>query len=130
MVVNRLHFLKKHNYISLTTFRKSGVAVPTPVWFTLKDDKFYVVTSLSTGKVKRIRNNPRVQVAPSDFKGKIKGETFFAQARFMPAEEYDKIERLFKKKYGIQYWLFGMAGRANDSGKIYIEFTPEVEEAV
>jgi PPOX class probable F420-dependent enzyme len=125
MSTKPIEILKGHQFISLTTFRKSGVAVPTPVWFTVSGDKFYVVTSASSGKVKRIRNNPRVQVAPSDFKGKIKGESFYALVRFLPVEEFEKTEKLFKKKYGIQWRFFGLAGRSNDSSQIYLELSEE-----
>jgi len=125
MASKKMEILKKHQFISLTTYRKTGVAVPTPVWFTVNGEKFYVVTSASSGKVKRIRNNPRVQVAPSDFKGKMKGESFYARARFLPAEEFEKTEKLFKRKYGIQWWFFGLAGRSNDSTQIYIELMEE-----
>jgi general stress protein 26 len=48
-------------YISLTTFRKNGVGVPTPVWFGENGDKLYVMTRSDMGKVKRIRNNPAVR---------------------------------------------------------------------
>jgi len=51
-------------YISLTTFRKNGVAVATPVWFGEEANKLYVMTRSDMGKTKRIRNNPQVRVAP------------------------------------------------------------------
>jgi hypothetical protein len=55
-----------HNYINLTTFRKIGQEVPTPVWFAEMDGKLYVFTGAQTGKAKRIRANGRARVAPSD----------------------------------------------------------------
>lgn len=51
-------------YISLTTFRKNGAGVATPVWFGEEDGKLYVMTRSDMGKTKRIRNNPHVRVAP------------------------------------------------------------------
>ncbi len=59
-------------YVRLSTFRKSGAAVPTPVWFARLGENLYVVTGRNTGKVKRIRNNPDVTLAPSDFGGRPK----------------------------------------------------------
>jgi len=126
MVPHPLDILKGHNFISLTTFRKTGVGVPTPVWFTVIEDKFYVITDASSGKVKRLCNNPRVQVAPSDVQGKIIGETFFAQTRILTSEEYKTPETAFIAKYGIDQWRqFGMP-EGDDLGKrVYIEFFPE-----
>jgi PPOX class probable F420-dependent enzyme len=55
--------IRGRKYISLTTFRKNGVKVATPVWFGEDGDKLYVMTLSKMGKTKRIRNNPRVTVA-------------------------------------------------------------------
>ena len=61
--------LEGHKNINLTTFRKSGNEVPTPVWFVVLEGKLYVRTEASSGKVKRIRNNGRVEPAPSTVRG-------------------------------------------------------------
>ena len=60
-------------YISLATFRKSGVAVYTPLWFAEIGDKLYFMTNSKLGKCKRIRNNPQVKVGPCTIRGKITG---------------------------------------------------------
>src|SRR5216684_3868875 len=65
-------------YISLATFRKSGVAVHTPIWFAEDNNKLYFMTSGKTGKYKRIRNNPQVKIAPCTIRGKITGPEFTA----------------------------------------------------
>jgi len=88
-------------YISLTTFRKSGVAVPTPVWFGEEDDKLYVMTRSDSGKYKRIRNNPQVQIAPCTVRGKITGPEFDAKARILPPEDWPRARKTIAKKY----WL-------------------------
>src|SRR5260370_23304631 len=70
-----------HKYLNLETFKKSGQGVKTPVWFAAEpsveldsnDAKLYVYTIGVSGKVKRIRNNPRVNVAPCDMRGELKG---------------------------------------------------------
>ena len=64
----------KPRYISLRTFRKTGVAVDTPVWVAAEGGKLYVMTTLATGKAKRIRNNPQVEVCDCDMRGRTKGE--------------------------------------------------------
>jgi PPOX class probable F420-dependent enzyme len=90
-----------HNqkYISLTTFRKTGVAVPTPVWFGEEDDKLYVMTRSDMGKTKRVRNNPQVRVAPCTIRGKITGPEFAATARLLPPEDWPKARKTITRKY-------------------------------
>ena len=56
-------------YIRLTTFKKDGTAMPTPVWVVDDGERVYVTTLESAGKLKRIRNSGRVLVAPSDWRG-------------------------------------------------------------
>src|SRR5580765_7213363 len=63
--------IKGQKYISLASFRKNGNPVYTPIWFGEKDDKLYVMTRSDSGKYKRIRNNPKVGIAPCTMRGKI-----------------------------------------------------------
>jgi hypothetical protein len=63
-------------YISLATFRKSGVPVYTPIWFAENAGKLYFMTNMKLGKCKRIRNNPQVKIAPCTIRGKITGPEF------------------------------------------------------
>ena len=65
--------IRGQKYISLTTFRKTGAAVATAVWFGEQDDKLYVMTRSDMGKTKRIRNNSQVRVAPCKIRGKVTG---------------------------------------------------------
>ena len=80
--------IRGQKYISLTTFRKNGVAVPTPIWFGEKDDKLYVMTRSDSGKYKRIKNNPKVRIAPCTMRGKITGPEFEVTARVLPTEDW------------------------------------------
>jgi uncharacterized protein len=86
-------------YISLTTFRKNGGGVATPVWFGQDGDKLYVMTRSDMGKVKRIRNNPQVRVAPSTIRGKVTGPEFAAVARILPHEEQAHARQTINRKY-------------------------------
>ena len=86
-------------YISLTTFRKSGVGVPTPVWFGEESDRLYVMTRSDMGKTKRIRNNPAVKVAPCTIRGRVTGAEFAATARILPAEEHGRARAAINRKY-------------------------------
>ena len=64
----------------LTTFRKDGTPVATPVWFVIHDGELHTTTLENAGKVKRIRNNPRVTVAACTVRGTPIGPTFAAHA--------------------------------------------------
>jgi PPOX class probable F420-dependent enzyme len=88
-------------YISLATFRKTGIVVQTPVWFGEEDGKLYVMTRSDMGKTKRIRNNPQVKVAPCTIRGKITGPEFAATARILPKQEWDRARKTLTRKY----WL-------------------------
>lgn len=90
-------------YISLETFRKTGVGVRTPVWFAAKPaapDIFYLYSAPDAGKVKRIRNNPHVRVAPCDIRGNLRGAWVEGQARMVDGTEADMGQGLLRKKYG------------------------------
>jgi len=86
-------------YISLKTFRKSGVGVATPVWFGEEDSRLYVMTRGDMGKAKRIRNNPKVAVAPCTIRGVVTGPEFPATARVLPPEEHARARQTINRKY-------------------------------
>jgi uncharacterized protein len=89
--------------ISLETYRRNGEPVRTPVWFLEENGILYVHTDHSTGKVKRIRRNPKVRLAPSHFRGKPKAEYVDAQAELetSPATVEEYHSKIYKK-YGLQ----------------------------
>jgi len=93
--------LHGQRYISLATFRKSGAAVYTPVWFAEEGGKLYVFTNPRSGKFKRIRNRPDVKIAPCTIRGRIIGPEFSATVRMLPAEESARARKLLERKY----WL-------------------------
>jgi PPOX class probable F420-dependent enzyme len=93
--------IRGQKYISLGTFRKNGEKVATPVWFGEEGDRLYVMTRSDTGKVKRIRNNPQVTVAPCTIRGKETGAEFSALARLLPPEEHAHARQTVNRKY----WL-------------------------
>ena len=115
--------LRGHKYCVVTTFKRSGEAVPTPLWFGLADGKLYFRTYADAVKIKRIRNNPRVLVAPSDPRGAPKGEMVEARARIVPEEEKERAERVVQSNYGLMRRIY----KASFSGKVedaYVEVTP------
>lgn len=101
----KLDQFANQKYLNLETYRKTGAAVATPVWFAQNDnedgDELYVYSLSEAGKVKRIRNNPRVRVMPCDFRGGPKGEWVEATARLLDGAEANKAQRLLDKKYGL-----------------------------
>lgn len=88
-------------YISLATFRKKGTPVPTPVWFAEMNGQLYVMTSTDTGKYKRIRNNPRVTIAPCTIRGRVTGPPFEGVARILPDSQGAAAREAIRNKY----WL-------------------------
>jgi PPOX class probable F420-dependent enzyme len=98
------------SYLNLETLRRSGVAVATPVWFAARGSTLYVYSLASAGKVKRIRNNPEVRIAPCDIRGGLEGEWAHARARIVFGEEAALGHRLLDDKYG---WLKRLGGIIN-----------------
>jgi len=91
------------------------------VWFVERDNGdggnvLYVRTSDDTGKYKRLRNNPSVQIAPCNMRGSIKGRWVKGQARIADEEEKLKAFKMLEKKYGIMYKMT----RIFRSGKNYV----------
>ena len=101
MTDERLRQFDGEKYMNLETFRKSGVAVATPVWFAEQDGEFYVYSLANAGKVKRIRNDARVRIVPSDFRGASKGEWVEGNARIIDGAESQRAHELLDKKYGL-----------------------------
>jgi uncharacterized protein len=95
-------------FLRLTTFRRSGEGVPTPVWFAAVDGGLGVFTAADAGKVKRLRRDGRVRIVPCSYKGRPKGEEREARARLVTGEEADRILVALKAKYG---WMFRMIAR-------------------
>lgn len=89
-----------HAYLNLETFKRSGQGVRTPVWFVQDAATLYVRTGANSWKVRRVRNNGRVRVVPSDAQGKPLGEWVEASARLVEGEEADRANRLAARKYG------------------------------
>lgn len=96
-----------HKYLNLETFKKSGNGVKTPVWFAADpcagldsgEAKLYVYTIGASGKVKRIRNNGGVKIAPCNARGGVLGEWVPARAEIVSDAEAEHGMRLLNKKY-------------------------------
>ena len=98
--------LDREPYINLATFRRSGVAVRTPVWFARSGERFYAFSEAKAGKVKRLRNDPRIEVAPCSVRGRVTGEWIPGRARRV--DDAATVERAYaalRSKYGWQMRL-------------------------
>lgn len=94
----------KARYLNLESFRKTGIGVRTPVWFAQEPGRpvFYVYSEADAGKVKRIRNNPKVRIAPCTMRGDLRGAWIDARARICDGDEALAGQQLLRRKYG---WL-------------------------
>jgi PPOX class probable F420-dependent enzyme len=95
----------------LTTFRKDGTPVPTPVWVTRADDELRVWSAPDAGKIKRIRRSGAVQVAPCTIRGEPRGESIDATARLLPESEIPALLDALAGKYGLLAWLTTLSVR-------------------
>ena len=96
--------LQARKYLNIETFRKNGQGVRTPVWFAGEPldgtpEKLYVYSTADSGKAKRIRNNARVRVAPSDVRGKLLGKWVEARAEIVTSADAEHGMQLLNKKY-------------------------------
>ncbi|WP_129633105.1 PPOX class F420-dependent oxidoreductase [Candidatus Oscillochloris fontis] len=116
--------LNKHQYANLFTYRKNGEAIKTPIWFALKNGKFYVVTTKNSGKVKRIRNNGRVMIGPSDARGNPRGETIEARARVLGPDEVEIAKIALDEKYGLMKAVFEFFITMRGVERDWVEIAP------
>lgn len=86
-------------YLSLTSYRRDGSGVSTPVWFVQRDGLILVQTDAWSYKVKRIQRNPAVTISPCTASGRLRGQPRPATARLLPVGETDRAEPLFLRKY-------------------------------
>jgi uncharacterized protein len=100
-------------YVSLTTFRRTGVAVPAPVWIAkLPDGKVGFTTDADAGKAKRIRNNPRVTLRPCDFRGNVADDAVevTGTAELVTGAQHDLVFKAIVHKYWILGSFMGLWG--------------------
>ena len=88
-------------YLSITSFRRDGTGVATPVWFIQEGGRLLVQTGASSGKVKRIRRNPQVMIAPCGATGRLRAEPVPAVAELLPAADLGRVQQLMARKYRI-----------------------------
>lgn len=104
--------LAAERYISLVTFRRNGIGVPTPLWIAEADGKLYAFTDGTSAKMKRLKVISRIQLAACDARGKVKGEYVDGHARRV--EDPAIMERALaalSRKYSWQVSLLNLFSR-------------------
>jgi PPOX class probable F420-dependent enzyme len=99
--MSTLDDLGNGKYLSLTTFRKDGTAVATPVWLVRDGDMLRVITQADSGKAKRLRNSSRVLLAPCDARGNLRGAQVEGTATLQDGQETARTAHLVEKRYGL-----------------------------
>jgi uncharacterized protein len=124
--------LDGEKYLSLTTFRRDGTPVATPVWFVVDDGRVLVWTSAVSWKAKRLRRDPRVRIAACDMRGVVRGPSLDATATLLPEAAGAHVERLLRRKYPVAkrllaWWasLARMVARRPRGTPAYVEITPK-----
>jgi PPOX class probable F420-dependent enzyme len=112
--------LGDESFVSLSTFRKSGEAVPTPVWIAREGDALIVTTPSRSGKVKRLRNSPRVELRPSNRMGKVADDAPVVHGVAEIIDDPAAVEAMgetFLAKYKLEYRIFLWIERRGKSGQ-------------
>ncbi|QAV71352.1 PPOX class F420-dependent oxidoreductase [Salinibacterium sp. UTAS2018] len=104
--------LAAETYVLVTTFRKSGEPVSTPVWAVGVGDRLLVTTAPSSGKVKRIRHTSRVEITPCDMRGNVSEGAIAVRATAAIRNDeatLDAMDAALKQKYGAKYAAIRLA---------------------
>jgi PPOX class probable F420-dependent enzyme len=113
--------------VLLTTYRRDGTPVGTPVNIAVEGDHAFVRTWDTAWKLKRIRNNPEVEIAPSTFRGQPTGPAIKARARTLAGEESERAGRALARKHPIIHGiLVPLTHRLRGNKTMHIELTPVI----
>ena len=107
-----------------SSFRRSGEPVPTPVWFGLHEGCVYVESLADAGKVKRLRHDRRVRVAPCTVRGRPKGPFADGVGRILGPAEAETAELALDRHYGLRRRLYVRLGTRLGVRSVYLELTP------
>jgi hypothetical protein len=110
--------LESERFVALTTFRRDGTPVTTPVWIARDGDDLLVTTPSDSGKVKRLRRDDSVRLQPCSRVGRIKPGTVIQTGRAAIQSEADEQRQAgrFREKYGLEYRLFLVVERIMKRG--------------
>lgn len=129
-VTSALDQIGDEQFVSLTTFRRNGVGVPTPVWVARDGAALVVTTQPGTGKVKRLRRDPRVTLRPCTRRGEVRPEVPIVSGTAEIVDDPDQIAghtAALAAKYGLPFRLIGLVGKLTSRsrpGRVILEITP------
>jgi PPOX class probable F420-dependent enzyme len=115
-----------HKYLNLETYRRRGTPVLTPVWFAEDKGIFYIYSLADAAKIKRIRREPRVRIAPCSFRGDLLGEWVSGKARIAEGQEAARGDELLDQKYGWQRKIGNLWRRIVPKKRAVVVIEPEV----
>ncbi|MET7383777.1 PPOX class F420-dependent oxidoreductase [Streptomyces sp. NPDC005385] len=120
-----LDTLGSGKYLLITSYRKNGTGVATPVWVVQDGPALGAWTTTDSWKVKRIRNRADVLVGSCDVRGRPTGEPVPATAEILGPEDTARYRKLIARKYGLigRLTLFGSRLRRGESGTVGIRIT-------
>ncbi len=121
-----LRELGGERYVRVTTFRRSGEAVATPMICVLDGEYLYTITRSNSGKAKRLRNDPRVRVGASTGRGKPTGPEVGGNARILERDRGGEVDRAFARKYGTFWMIYNRLGRGRRRDTVIVQI--EVDE--
>jgi uncharacterized protein len=115
--------LSNQKTISLETYKKNGDPVRSPVWVVQENGMLYIRSDPKSWKVRRLRNNQNVRLARCTMSGKVRGEWFKGEARFVDIKEGKKVLGLFNKKYGLMIKALNLYNRLRGRTVVVIGIT-------
>jgi uncharacterized protein len=93
--------LANERFVSITTFKRDGTPVSTPVWVVGENGALLVISEADSWKVKRIRRDGHIRIAPCNARGALRGRPFDADATI--DTDTTTVEALLARKYGLIY---------------------------
>jgi PPOX class probable F420-dependent enzyme len=128
--------LGDESFVSLTTFRRSGEPVSTPVWIARDGDDLIVITPADSGKVKRLRNNPSVELRPCSRRGKVDAgvDSVAAVAEIVTDESTSRrMADTIRDEYGLEYRIVMFVERMlarRQKPRVLLRITPATERVI
>jgi uncharacterized protein len=116
----------KAKCVSMSTFRRDGTPVATPVWFYADGDRLFTTTHTSAGKLKRLAHTSRIELAVCTQRGKVTGPIYVGEARVLDAAETAVVMRAKQKRYPIHKLMVRLIPSMRD--QVGLEMRPGVRK--
>ncbi len=117
--------LRGNKYCLLTSYRRTGVAVNTPVWFGTDGDRIFIRSGPEDGKIKRIRRNQDVLITACSARGRPVGRPMKASARVLDPPEHAHAESVLRSSYGLGRRVYRFFGRRTAAAYLEVSGSPD-----